>query len=73
MSITKLNNNESGCITYVPMDFDFKHFGIREGKTVRKITKQPMGQMIVFKIDNRTFAINENLIKDIEVDVKKVS
>lgn len=44
--------------------------GIREGKTIRMDTKQPINGPVVITIDRSTTSIGFNLAKEILVEVK---
>lgn len=44
--------------------------GIREGKTIRMDTKQPINGPVVITIDRSTTSLGFNLAKEISVEVK---
>ncbi len=70
--LAELKYGEEGTIKEISLDLKDQLLGrgIREGKTIRMDTKQPINGPVVVTIDRSTTSIGFNLAKEILVEVK---
>ena len=70
-----LKENEKAKIRGLDGGMEFQRklasLNIREGKTVKMITKQPFGGPIVIEVDRRKITIGRGMARRIFVEVKK--
>ncbi|MCF7889949.1 ferrous iron transport protein A [Candidatus Bipolaricaulota bacterium] len=70
--LSEMDYGEKGVIKEIDRDLKDQLLGrgIREGKTIRMDTKQPINGPVVITIDRSTTSLGFNLAKDIFVEVE---
>ncbi|AFS77430.1 FeoA family protein [Gottschalkia acidurici 9a] len=68
MTLYELDKSRKCILAKTPGNSLLNSIGVREGKKVSMVTKQPLGGPIVVQVDKRNIAISKDIACQIEIE-----